>query len=70
MRLSVSELKEFVAELAGTPERWRHLVRHRGDLRVYEQIWDDEQVNAWLICWSEDQDTVFTTTTTAPPQSR
>ena len=28
-------------------------------LRVYEQIWDDEHVNAWLICWSEDQDTGF-----------
>jgi quercetin dioxygenase-like cupin family protein len=26
---------------------------------VYEQIWDDELVNAWLICWSEDQDTGF-----------
>ena len=24
-----------------------------------EQIWDDEDVNAWLICWSEDQDTGF-----------
>lgn len=26
---------------------------------VYEQIADDEQVNAWLICWSEDSDTGF-----------
>jgi quercetin dioxygenase-like cupin family protein len=26
---------------------------------VYEQIWDDVDVNAWLICWSEDQDTGF-----------
>ena len=41
------------------PERWRHLVRHADDARVYEQIWDDEDVNAWVICWSEDQDTGF-----------
>jgi quercetin dioxygenase-like cupin family protein len=26
---------------------------------VYRQIWDDEDVNAWVICWSEDQDTGF-----------
>ena len=28
-------------------------------MRVYEQIWDDDDVNAWVICWSEDQDTGF-----------
>ena len=28
-------------------------------MRVYQQIWDDEHVNAWVICWSEDQDTGF-----------
>ncbi len=27
--------------------------------RVYELIWDDAEVNAWLICWSEDPDTGF-----------
>ena len=53
------ELERFAAALAATPERWRHLVRHADDTRVYEQIWDDEKVNAWLICWSEDQDTGF-----------
>ena len=29
------------------------------DDRVYQQIWDDEDVNAWVICWSEDHDTGF-----------
>jgi quercetin dioxygenase-like cupin family protein len=57
--LSSTELERFAAGLAGTPERWRHLVRHAGDVRVYEQIWDDDDVNAWVICWSEDQDTGF-----------
>ena len=59
MSLSPVELERFVADLAATPERWAHLVRHSDDLRVYEQIWDDELVNAWLICWSEDQDTGY-----------
>ena len=59
MRLSSTELERFATGLAESPERWRHLVRHAGDVRVYEQIWDDEDVNAWVICWSEDQDTGF-----------
>jgi quercetin dioxygenase-like cupin family protein len=59
MSLSIDALERFATALAESPERWHHLVRHTGDARVYEQIWDDEDVNAWLICWSEDQDTGF-----------
>ena len=59
MSLSTEQLERFTAALADAPERWRHLVRHADDTRVYEQIWDDGDVNAWLICWSEDQDTGF-----------
>ena len=59
MSLSIPELKAFAADLAASPQRWEHLVRHTDDVRVYEQIWDDEDVNAWVICWSEDQDTGF-----------
>ncbi|MGA2926080.1 MAG: cysteine dioxygenase family protein [Solirubrobacteraceae bacterium] len=59
MKFTHEQLEQFVAALAATPQRWRHLVRHASDARVYEQICDDEDVNAWLICWSEDQDTGF-----------
>jgi hypothetical protein len=59
MSLGPTELERFVAELAAAPERWAHAVRHASDVRVYAQIWDDEEVNAWVICWSEDQDTGF-----------
>jgi quercetin dioxygenase-like cupin family protein len=59
MSLSLDELRRFATELAESPERWRHLVRHADDVRVYAQIWDDEDVNAWIICWSQDQDTGF-----------
>jgi hypothetical protein len=57
--LSPAELERFVAELVDAPERWEHAVRHASDVRVYEQIWDDGDVNVWVICWSEDQDTGF-----------
>jgi mannose-6-phosphate isomerase-like protein (cupin superfamily) len=59
LSLTLDELERFAAELAATPERWRPYVRHADDARVYEQIWDDEEANAWVICWSEDQDTGF-----------
>jgi quercetin dioxygenase-like cupin family protein len=57
MRFTASELERFIRGLVRTPELWRDHVRDSGDGRVYEQIWDDEDVNAWVICWSEDQDT-------------
>jgi quercetin dioxygenase-like cupin family protein len=59
MPLSTAALEHLVAALAEQRERWAHLVRHANDARVYEQIWDDDEVNAWVICWSEDQDTGF-----------
>jgi mannose-6-phosphate isomerase-like protein (cupin superfamily) len=59
MSLSLPELELFAAHLAATPDRWSHLVRHAYDVRVSEQIWDDDDVNAWVICWTQDQDTGF-----------
>ena len=59
MSLTIEELEQFVTSLVSAPEHWAHLVRHCSDERVYEQIWDSEDANAWVICWSEDQDTGF-----------
>ncbi len=57
--LAPEQLERFAAVLAADPGRWRHLVRHERDVRVYEQIFCDERVSAWLICWSDRQDTGF-----------
>jgi predicted metal-dependent enzyme (double-stranded beta helix superfamily) len=57
--LTPGALAQFVAGLAAARERWEHLVRHADDARAYDQIWDDADVNARVICWSEDQDTGF-----------
>src|ERR1700716_3390162 len=59
MSLTIEELEQFVTSLVSAPEHWAHLVRHCSDERVYEQIWESEDANAWVICWSEDQDTGF-----------
>ncbi|MBV9943433.1 MAG: hypothetical protein JO262_15015 [Solirubrobacterales bacterium] len=53
MSLDPLELERFVAELAAAPEHRQHAVGHARDLRVYEQVWDDEEVDVSLICWSD-----------------
>lgn len=57
--LSRAELERFAARLAERTDLWRHLVRHSSDARVYEQVWDAEDVNAWMICWTAGHDTGF-----------
>ncbi|HWF52378.1 MAG TPA: cysteine dioxygenase family protein [Solirubrobacteraceae bacterium] len=57
MGLRRGELELFAAQLAATPERWQHLLPPSRGIRVYEQIWSEEDVNAWVICWHEDNDT-------------
>jgi quercetin dioxygenase-like cupin family protein len=59
MSLSLDELGAFVANLAADSESWQGLVAHDPDHRVYALLWDDENVNAWLICWAQDDDTGF-----------
>ena len=59
MSLGISELEEFVRELAAQPERWGRFVEHDPGRRTYGLIWDDVDVNAWVLCWSRDHDTGF-----------
>lgn len=57
--LSEPELAAFVAELADRPELWIELVRHDPDQRLYEELFSDAHLTAWLICWSRDHDTGY-----------
>jgi predicted metal-dependent enzyme (double-stranded beta helix superfamily) len=57
--LTGPELAAFVEELADRPELWIHLVRHDTTQRVYEELFSDAFITAWLICWSEDHDTGY-----------
>ncbi|MBV8956901.1 MAG: cysteine dioxygenase family protein [Solirubrobacterales bacterium] len=59
MSLSPEALERFVCELAASPERWRRFAEPSRDARVYQRIWDDQQVNAWVICWDHGHDTGF-----------
>ena len=53
------ELESFVNELAANPELWIGLVKHERTQRVYEELFSDDHITAWLICWMEDHDTGF-----------
>jgi predicted metal-dependent enzyme (double-stranded beta helix superfamily) len=53
------ELEDFVGELADRPELWIDLVRHDSEQRLYVELLSDEHLTAWLICWTDQQDTGF-----------
>jgi hypothetical protein len=52
-----------VIALARGPDVWTPHVNHADDARVFELIWNDADVHAWVICWSEDRAPDFTTLT-------
>ncbi len=59
MSLTIAELEAFVQRLALDTDRWQPLVSHDPKRRTYGLLWDDEEVNAWVLCWSADHDTGF-----------
>ncbi|MEA2439631.1 MAG: hypothetical protein QOH76_1055 [Thermoleophilaceae bacterium] len=57
--LEIPQLRALVAGLSADPTRWSHLVRHDPTQRVFEQLIDEPEVEAWLICWMPGHDTGF-----------
>jgi quercetin dioxygenase-like cupin family protein len=57
--LSGAALEAFVRQLVGTPELWIEHVRDDAGCRTFESVWEDAYVNAWVVCWSDDNDTGF-----------
>jgi hypothetical protein len=53
------ELGRLVAGLASRPHLWAEHVSHDPSQRIYRQLWRDQHVVAWLICWMHDHDTGF-----------
>lgn len=58
--LSRAELELAAADLLRRRADWEHLVRHSADgTRVSTLLERDDHVEAWVICWSADNDTGF-----------
>lgn len=57
--LSAPDLQEIVRLLAARPGEWRHLVAHDPGRRTYHEILRTPHLSAWMICWTDEQDTGF-----------
>ena len=59
LELGIDALRDLVTDLTAQPAHWAHLVRHDPAQRVFEQVLDEPEVEAWLICWMPGHDTGF-----------
>jgi hypothetical protein len=57
--LEPGELIALVEDLAAQPDVWEDLVTHDPRRRTYHEVLRDRHVSAWLICWTDEQDTGF-----------
>jgi Cysteine dioxygenase type I len=55
--VDVPRLAALAAALAGAPESWRPLVRHRPETRWYTRLVLSGSVEVWLIGWCSGQHT-------------
>lgn len=53
------ELRELVTRIAAEPARWHSLVCLDTDDRHFEQLWRDDDVDVWVISWTNGNDTGF-----------
>jgi hypothetical protein len=60
---SPRQLREIVADIADSPERWSNVVRFDLTERFYSRLRlesaDERAVEVWLICWDIGQDTLL-----------
>jgi hypothetical protein len=57
--LSRDEAAELAAAIAHEPQFWTDFVRHDPDERYFFQLYRDPNLDIWLICWLNAQDTGY-----------
>jgi hypothetical protein len=57
--LSRSQLSELAAALGAEQQFWARHVRHDPQTRHFVQLYRDANVDLWLICWLDAQDTGY-----------
>jgi len=50
-----ARLAAIASELAGSPHRWRGLVRHDPHQRAFTRLRDDGDLEVWILGWELDQ---------------
>src|SRR5262245_36358357 len=58
---SRDQLEAMVADLAGRPDLWRHLIRRPPDERYHARLLLTEHVELSLICWRAGSETLLAT---------
>jgi len=53
------QLSELLLELATEPRFWGDLVRHDPETRYFNHLYRDVNLDIWLICWLDAQDTGY-----------
>ena len=57
--LSERQLAKLVTRITERPDLWQPLVVVDGEHRRYELLYDDEQVDVWVLSWMPGQKTGF-----------
>lgn len=57
--LTRSQLSTLAVALGQEPDFWRAAVRHDSQTRHFTQLYRDANVDVWLICWLNAQDTGY-----------
>jgi len=55
--LTMTELRDWVTELARHPQLWEHHISHEGGARHYASLYRDSNIDVWLLCWNTEDDT-------------
>jgi cysteine dioxygenase type I len=57
--LSREELTQLATDIGNEPRFWQEHVRHDPDTRYFMQLYRDANIDIWLICWVNTQDTGY-----------
>lgn len=57
--LAPEELEQVAGRIAGRPELWEPLTHTDAAQRRYELVYEDERMDAWVLCWMPGQGTGF-----------
>jgi len=57
--LSRDELRGLAIEISTTDALWRPFARHDHEIRFYQQLYRDPNLDVWLICWVDGQSTGY-----------
>jgi Cysteine dioxygenase type I len=57
--LTREQLSALAVAIGGEPRFWADLVRHDPQTRYFNHLYRDANLDAWLICWLDAQDTGY-----------